>query len=186
MVWERHKPKSCEAESTNAQARGGLLHRSVDPDIRRKTLGSGLLPELIAVLRRSPPGDLVAVVGDDESIGPELETWCRFTGNPLLEATVEKGRALWVSSLPSIMPCCSKKVNGKNRCVSAVLAAKRQRPIFQICDHSNGASDDRYDFGHPAEIGVAHGDRTTGMAAPLIGLQVGKVAFQAISMRGMA
>jgi pyruvate-formate lyase-activating enzyme len=25
-----------------------------------------------------------------------LETWCRFTGNSLLEATVEKGRARWV------------------------------------------------------------------------------------------
>ena len=36
------------------------------------------------MLRRSRPGDLVAVVGDEESVGPELETWCRFTGNPLL------------------------------------------------------------------------------------------------------
>jgi hypothetical protein len=25
-----------------------------------------------------------------------LETWCRFTGNSLLEATIEKGRARWV------------------------------------------------------------------------------------------
>jgi uncharacterized radical SAM superfamily Fe-S cluster-containing enzyme len=65
-------------------------------DIGRKTFASGLLPELIAVLRRSQPGDLVALVGDEESIGPELETWCRFTGNPLAEATVEKGRARWV------------------------------------------------------------------------------------------
>ena len=35
------------------------------------------------MLRRSRPGDLVAVVGDEASIGPELETWCRFTGNAL-------------------------------------------------------------------------------------------------------
>jgi pyruvate-formate lyase-activating enzyme len=54
------------------------------------------LPELIAVLRRSRPGDLVAVVGDEQSIGRELETWCRFTGNPLQEATVEEGRRRWV------------------------------------------------------------------------------------------
>src|ERR1700676_5127973 len=67
-----------------------------DLDIGRKTFVSGLLPELIAVLRRSRPGDLVGVVGDEESIGPELETWCRFTGNPLLETTVENGRARWV------------------------------------------------------------------------------------------
>jgi pyruvate-formate lyase-activating enzyme len=65
-------------------------------DIGRKTFSSGLLPELIAALRRSRPGDLVAVVGDEEGIGPELETWCRFTGNPLQEATVEEGRRRWV------------------------------------------------------------------------------------------
>jgi pyruvate-formate lyase-activating enzyme/TusA-related sulfurtransferase len=72
------------------------MNADVDLDIRGKTFGSGLLPELIAVLRRSRPGDLVAVVGDEPGIGSELETWCRFTGNPLLEATVEKGRARWV------------------------------------------------------------------------------------------
>jgi len=65
-------------------------------DVGRKTFASGLLPELIAALRRSRPGDLVALVGGDESIGPGLETWCRFTGNALLETTVEKGRARWV------------------------------------------------------------------------------------------
>ncbi len=67
-----------------------------DLDIERKTFASGLLSELIAVLQRSQPGDLVAVIGDEASIGPELETWCRFTGNSLLEATVEKGRMRWV------------------------------------------------------------------------------------------
>jgi pyruvate-formate lyase-activating enzyme len=72
------------------------MRADVDLDIGRKTFASGLLPELISVLRRCRPSDLVAVVGDEESIGPELETWCRFTGNPLLEATVEKGRARWV------------------------------------------------------------------------------------------
>jgi uncharacterized Fe-S cluster-containing radical SAM superfamily protein len=72
------------------------MKANIDLDIGRKTFASALLPELIAVLRRSRPGDLVAVVGDEESIGPELETWCRFTGNPVVEATVEKGRARWL------------------------------------------------------------------------------------------
>ncbi len=72
------------------------MRADVDLDIGRKTFASGLLPELIAVLRRSRPGDLVAVVGDDESVGSELETWCRFTGNPLLEATAEERRSRWV------------------------------------------------------------------------------------------
>jgi TusA-related sulfurtransferase len=65
-------------------------------DIGRKTFASGLLPQLIAALRRSRPGDLVELIGDDESVGPELETWCRFTGNALLERTVVNGRPRWV------------------------------------------------------------------------------------------
>src|SRR4030095_3010627 len=68
----------------------------INLDIKRKTFGSGLLPELIAVLRRSRPGDLVAIVGDEANVGPELETWCRFTGNALLEATFAEGRMRWV------------------------------------------------------------------------------------------
>jgi uncharacterized Fe-S cluster-containing radical SAM superfamily protein len=72
------------------------MKADIDLDVTRKTFASGLLPELVAVLRRSKPGDLVALLGDEESIGPELETWCRFTGNPLLETTSEKGRTRWV------------------------------------------------------------------------------------------
>ena len=72
------------------------MRADVNLDIGRKTFASGLLPELITVLRRSHPGDLVAVVGGGEGVGLELETWCRFTGNPLLETTVEDGRARFV------------------------------------------------------------------------------------------
>jgi len=72
------------------------MRADIDLDIGGKTFASGLLPDLISVLRRSRPGDVVAVVGDEESIGPELETWCRFTGNALLEATTAEGRSRWV------------------------------------------------------------------------------------------
>jgi pyruvate-formate lyase-activating enzyme len=72
------------------------MRADVDLDIGRKTFASGLLPELIAALGRSRPGDLVAVIGDEDSVGPDLEIWCRFTGNPLLETTTEKGRSRWV------------------------------------------------------------------------------------------
>ena len=72
------------------------MKTDLELDIGRKTFASGLLPELIEVLRRSRPGELVAVVGDEASIGPELETWCRFTGNTLIEATVEQQRKQWV------------------------------------------------------------------------------------------
>jgi len=72
------------------------MKADIDLDIKQKTFASGLLPELIAVLQRSRPGDLVGVVADEASIGRELETWCRFTGNTLLETTIDKGRARWV------------------------------------------------------------------------------------------
>jgi pyruvate-formate lyase-activating enzyme len=88
------------------------MKADVDLDVGRKTFASGLLPELIAALRRSRRGDLVALAGDDASIGPELETWCRFTGNPLLEATVEQGRPRWVF-----------------RCGAVALSPAENRPV---------------------------------------------------------
>lgn len=65
-------------------------------DIGRKTFASGLLPELIAALQSCRQGDLISLVGDQQSVGPELETWCRFTGNSLLEANLENGRSRWL------------------------------------------------------------------------------------------
>jgi pyruvate-formate lyase-activating enzyme len=72
------------------------MKADIDLDIKGKTFATGLLPELIAVLQRSRPGDLVGVTADDRGVGSELETWCRFTSNTLVEATVENGRARWV------------------------------------------------------------------------------------------
>jgi uncharacterized radical SAM superfamily Fe-S cluster-containing enzyme len=72
------------------------MRTDIDLDVKRKTFASGLLPELIAALQRSQPGDLVGVIAEEASIGPELETWCRFTGNTLLETTIDEGRARWV------------------------------------------------------------------------------------------
>ena len=72
------------------------MKANIELDIGRKTFTSGLLPDLIAAVRRSRPEDLVAVIGDESSLAPELETWCRFTGNSLLEAGVENGRTRWV------------------------------------------------------------------------------------------
>ena len=72
------------------------MKADIDLDIGAKTFESGLLAELISVMRSTQPGALVAVVGDEASVGSELETWCRFTGNALLEATTEKDRMRWV------------------------------------------------------------------------------------------
>src|SRR5215469_8016614 len=68
-----------------------------------------------------------------------------------------------------------EEMNRKNRCVPAVAAPQRERSISQVRESINRASADRHDLGGPAEIGVAHGNGTTGVAAPLIGLQVGEV-----------
>lgn len=73
-----------------------LMKATIELDAGQKTFASGLLPELIAALRRSRPGDLVAIVSAEASIGRELETWCRFTGNALVEYTAEETRGRWV------------------------------------------------------------------------------------------
>ncbi|MBV9273115.1 MAG: radical SAM protein, partial [Verrucomicrobia bacterium] len=61
-----------------------------------KSFANGLLPELITTLRRCAPGDLLAVVGNEAAIGTDLETWCRFTRNSLIDKTVEAGRTRWL------------------------------------------------------------------------------------------
>jgi pyruvate-formate lyase-activating enzyme/TusA-related sulfurtransferase len=78
-----------------------IIHRvrtnaNVELDAGTRTFASGLLPDLIAALRRSRKGDLVAVISSDPGIGPELEAWCRFTRNNLVDMEVEDGRTRWV------------------------------------------------------------------------------------------
>jgi pyruvate-formate lyase-activating enzyme len=72
------------------------IYANVELDAGAKTFASGLLPDLIAALRRSRKGDLVAVISNDPGIGPELEAWCRFTRNSLVDMAVEEGRTRWV------------------------------------------------------------------------------------------
>ena len=90
------------------------MRADADLDIGRKTFASGLLPELIAALRRTRPGDLVAVIGDEAGIGPDLETWCRFTGNPLVEATAEKGRWRWVFRCGAVAAPAAERAEGND------------------------------------------------------------------------
>lgn len=61
-----------------------------------KTFSTGLLPDLIAVLRQARPGDLVAVSSNQASVGVDLEAWCHFTKNSLVDAAVTAGRTRWV------------------------------------------------------------------------------------------
>ena len=72
------------------------MNANIELDAGAKTFASGLLPDLIAALRRSRKGDLVAVISTNPNIGPELEAWCRFTRNSLVDTAVEEGRIRWV------------------------------------------------------------------------------------------
>jgi pyruvate-formate lyase-activating enzyme/TusA-related sulfurtransferase len=72
------------------------MRADIELDAGAKRFASGLLVEMIATLRRTQPGDLMAVTSSDRAVGTELEAWCRFTRNSLIEATLERGRHRWV------------------------------------------------------------------------------------------
>ena len=72
------------------------MKANIELDAGGKTFAGGLLPELLSALRRSRPGDLLALISDGANVGADLEIWCRFTRNTLIESTVEAGRARWV------------------------------------------------------------------------------------------
>jgi sulfatase maturation enzyme AslB (radical SAM superfamily) len=69
---------------------------NIELDVRGRTFATGLLVDLIAALRRSRSGDLLALTGDGSAIGADLEAWCRFTGNSLIGSTIEPGGTRWV------------------------------------------------------------------------------------------
>jgi pyruvate-formate lyase-activating enzyme/TusA-related sulfurtransferase len=69
---------------------------NIELDAGVKSFATGLLPELIAALRRCGPGDLLAVISSEGSLGADLEAWCRFTRNTLVDTTLEAGRTRWV------------------------------------------------------------------------------------------
>ncbi len=60
-----------------------------------RTFATGLLLELIAAIRATRPGDLIALTGD-AALGPDLEAWCRMTGHGLVGATADEASTRWV------------------------------------------------------------------------------------------
>ena len=67
------------------------MKTSIEIDAGTRTFASGLLPELIAALRRCRPGELLTVFGCEASIGVDLAAWCRFTRNTLIDTTTRAG-----------------------------------------------------------------------------------------------
>jgi pyruvate-formate lyase-activating enzyme/TusA-related sulfurtransferase len=88
------------------------MKANIELDAGVKTFASGLASELIAALRRSQPGDLLAVISSDASLGAGLEAWCRFTRNTLINTQIEAGRTRWLI-----------------RCGEAPAEADAERPI---------------------------------------------------------
>src|ERR1700756_2696882 len=72
------------------------IKTKLEIDAGGKSFGTGLLPELITALRRCRPGDLLAVVSQESALGVDLELWCRFTRNTLIETTTDSGQNRWV------------------------------------------------------------------------------------------
>jgi len=69
---------------------------NIELDAQDKTFATGLLADLIAVLRRRRPGDLVAITAREANLGADLEAWCRITGNALVDHSEQAGRSRWV------------------------------------------------------------------------------------------
>ena len=134
------------------------MRADLNVDIGQKIFASGLLPDLIAALRRSHPGDLVAVVGDREDVGPELETWCRFTGNPLLETTIENGRKRFV------FRCGAVPAPDDNRPVGSRLWLYANFDCNLHCDYCCVRSSPKVPR---RELGLARVQRITGEAPEL-------------------
>jgi organic radical activating enzyme/TusA-related sulfurtransferase len=67
----------------------------IELDAGDKSFATGFLPELIAALRHCAPGDLLAVSSSDPNLGTDLERWCRFTRNTLVDTAAEAGRTRW-------------------------------------------------------------------------------------------
>jgi pyruvate-formate lyase-activating enzyme len=72
------------------------IKAKIELDVGRNSFATGLLSELIGALRRCGPGNLFAVIGDEEILGADLEAWCRFTRNTLVETSVDSARTRWV------------------------------------------------------------------------------------------
>ncbi len=80
------------------------MKANLEIDVGQKTFSDGLLPDLIAALRRSRQGDLMAVVTSKSDLSADFEAWCRFTRNSLIESTVEAGRSRYVIRCGEAMP----------------------------------------------------------------------------------
>ncbi|MEO8336835.1 MAG: radical SAM protein [bacterium] len=66
-------------------------------DAGHRTFASGLLLDLLAALRQTSPGDLIAVTSSlAAAVATDLDAWSRLTGNPIVAQTTDGDATRWV------------------------------------------------------------------------------------------
>jgi len=66
-------------------------------DAEERTFASGLLLDLVSALRRTAPGDLIALTAvAADTIESDLDAWSRLTANPIVSRTFEGRHTTWV------------------------------------------------------------------------------------------
>src|SRR5262249_48419723 len=70
-----------------------------------------------------------------------------------------------------------QKVNWKNGGMPAIAAAERQCAAFHVGQRRNRSATDGDDLRGPAEVGVAHRDRSAAMITPGVRLQIRQVGI---------
>ena len=69
----------------------------VHVDAGSRTFGSGLLLDLLAALRQSRAGDLIALTTrDGQAVETDLDAWSRLTGNAIVARTMDDDGTRWV------------------------------------------------------------------------------------------
>jgi pyruvate-formate lyase-activating enzyme len=72
------------------------LSAKIEIDARGRSFATGLLLDIVAALRASPQGDLVAITSENPTVGRDLETWSRLTRNPIVGVSADDGLTRWV------------------------------------------------------------------------------------------
>lgn len=69
---------------------------AIDLGPTSKTFRTGLLLDLLAAIRRSRPGDLIALTTEDPTLASDLDAWSRLTGHTIVESAAAGGGTRWV------------------------------------------------------------------------------------------
>ncbi|MEO6528726.1 MAG: radical SAM protein [Gemmatimonadaceae bacterium] len=73
------------------------LAANIDIETRDRTFGSGLLLDLLAALRQTAPGELVALTSTAPSaIAADLDAWSRLTGHAIVAQAADGDARRWV------------------------------------------------------------------------------------------